>query len=125
MASTLVDRVKVTVISSGAVPFVMGGPMRAYRGTEALVNGLTYNYAVEFGPLFEVGTGQYVAATQTLTRTPLRSSSGGALVEFPTGASLAFTAIADNFAKVVGLTQAEYDALGAPDGGTLYAIIDV
>lgn len=94
--STLVDRVKIVVLSSGTGPFQLGAPVPAYRGIEALVDGATYNYAVESGSNFEVGTGVYLSGSGTLVRTPLISSNSGAVVSFPPNVELSFTVLAQD-----------------------------
>ena len=92
--STLVDRVKVVVQSSGVGPFLLGPAVKAYRGAEALIDGATYSYALESGAQYEVGTGAYTQSSGTLVRTPILSSNGGAAVSFPANVELNFTALA-------------------------------
>jgi hypothetical protein len=92
--STLVDRVKIVVQSSGTGPFQLGQAVAAYRGTEALLDGATYSYAVENGAQFEVGTGQYIQASGMLTRVVQISSTGGSVISFPANIELNFTALA-------------------------------
>lgn len=94
--STLVDRVKITVLSTGTGPFQLGAAVRAYRGVEALLDGATYSYAVESGAQYEAGTGLYVASSGTIVRTPQISSNGGAVVSFPANVELNFTALAQD-----------------------------
>lgn len=96
--ATLVDRVKITVLSSGTGPFVLGGAVPAYRGVEALVDGATYSYATESGSNFEVGTGLYSSGTGQLVRTPIISSNGGAAVNFPVNIQVDFTVLAQDIA---------------------------
>lgn len=88
--TTLVDRVKISVLSNGTGPFELGPPATAYRGSEALIDGATYNYATEYNAQYEVGTGVYVLASNTLVRTPVLSSNGGAAVSFPANVVLSF-----------------------------------
>jgi hypothetical protein len=92
--STLVDRVKIVVQTSGTGPFQLGPAVVAYRGTEALLDGATYSYAVENGAQYEVGTGQYIQASGVLTRVPQISSAGGSVISFPANIELNFTALA-------------------------------
>lgn len=96
--STLVDRVKIIVQSSGTGPFQLGAPATAYRGTEALLDGQTYSYAVESDAQYEVGTGVYISANKILTRSPTLSSDGGAPVPLPAGVQLNFTLLAQDVA---------------------------
>lgn len=92
--STLVDRVKITVLSSGIGPFQLGAAVPAYRGVEALTDGSIYSYATEAGTNYEAGTGTYVAATNTFVRSPQISSASGAPVAFPANIQLNFTVLA-------------------------------
>lgn len=93
--STLVDRVKIFTTSSGTGPFTLGDAVPAFRGVEALTNGLIYSYAAENGSDFEVGQGQFVSDTNQLIRTVFESSLGaGAPVPFPTNIAVNFTALA-------------------------------
>lgn len=94
--STLVDRVKITVLSSGTGSFALGAAVPAYRGVEALINGATYSYATESGSLYEAGTGVYNSGSGVLVRTPIVSSNGGAAVAFPANIQLSFTALAQD-----------------------------
>lgn len=93
-SSTLVDRVKIFVESSGTGPFQLGNALPSFRGSEALVDGLTYSYAVESGSDYEVGQGVYVLAVDQLIRAPTLSSAGGAPVPFPANVAINFTALA-------------------------------
>ena len=97
MAATLVDRVKIQVLSSGTGPFQLGPAVPAYRGVEALVDGSEYSYAVENGSSYEAGTGTYVAGSQQFIRSPQISSNGGATVAFPADVQLVFTALAQDY----------------------------
>lgn len=96
--ASLVDRVKIVVLSSGTGPFALGQAVPAFRGIEALVDGATYSYAAESGSNFEVGTGVYLSATNTLVRSPLLSSNSGAAVAFPANIEIAFTVLAQDIA---------------------------
>lgn len=94
ISSTLVDRVKIFAESSGSGPFVLGNAVPAFRGAEALIDGLTYSYAVESGADYEAGQGVYVEAVNQLLRAPTISSANGAPVSFPANVSINFTALA-------------------------------
>lgn len=93
-SSTLVDRVKIFVESSGTGPFELGNALPAFRGSEVLIDGLTYSYAVENGSDYEAGQGVYVSAVNQLLRAPTISSASGAPVAFPANVALNFTALA-------------------------------
>lgn len=101
--TTLVDRVKIIVVSSGTSPFQLGNAAAAYRGVEALTDGATYNYAAESGSLFEAGTSVYLASSNTLVRSPQISSNNGAAVSFPAGIEVSFTVLAADIAPVGSL----------------------
>lgn len=94
--STLVDRVKIRCLSSGTGPFQLGPAVPAYRGVEALTDGVTYSYAVEEGANFEAGTGLYLASSQTLVRSPQISSRDGVAVSFGVNAQINFVALAQD-----------------------------
>lgn len=110
--TTLVDRVKIRVLSSGTGPFQLGPAVQAYRGVEALVDGSTYGYATESGSNFEVGTGVYLASSGTLVRTPLLSSSGGAAIAFPANVELSFTIMAQDIAPAGSLPIVQIPGAG-------------
>jgi hypothetical protein len=109
--STLVDLVKIQVQSSGVGPFELGPPVPGYRGVEALIDSAIYSYSVQNGSNYEVGTGVYLASTQTLVRTPTVSSAGNAAVAFPANVQVNFTALAADYAAGGG-TIPLVDALG-------------
>jgi hypothetical protein len=109
--STLVDRVKIFVLSSGTGPFNLGSAVAAYRGVEALIDGSTYSYAVESGSNYEAGTGVYLQLTGQLTRSPTISSAGGVTVAFPAGVQLVFTALAQDLVAT-GASLPIVDSLG-------------
>lgn len=110
--STLVDRVKIFVLSSGTGAFQLGANVPAFRGIEALIDGSTYSYAVENGSNYEVGTGVYIASSGTFVRTPQLSSNGGAAIAFPAGVQLVFTARAEDIIAT-GASLPIVDALGS------------
>lgn len=109
--STLVDLVKIQVLSSGTGPFNLGPAVPGFRGVEALIDSAIYSYSVQSGSTYEIGTGVYLASGQQLVRTPIVSSSGNVAVSFPANVQLAFTALADDFAAGGG-TIPLVDSLG-------------
>lgn len=115
-SSTLVDRVKIFVESSGTGPFQLGNALPSFRGSEALVDGLTYSYAVESGSDYEVGQGVYVLAVDQLIRAPTLSSNGGAPVSFPANVAVNFTALAADL--VAGLAGSGTVTSVEGNGGT-------
>lgn len=109
--STLVDLVKIQVLSSGTGPFELGAAVPGFRGVEALISSAIYSYSVQSGSLYEVGTAVYLADTQTLVRTPVVSSNGNAAVAFPANVQVNFTALASDYATGGGSIPL-VDALG-------------
>lgn len=112
--STLVDRVKIFTTSSGTGPFTLGDAVPAFRGVEALTNGLIYSYAAENGSDFEVGQGQFVSDTNQLIRTVFESSLGaGAPVPFPANVAVNFTALASDLSGTGSAADAAASATAA------------
>lgn len=109
--STLVDRVRIFVLSSGTGPFQLGAAVPAFRGIEALTDGSTYSYAIESGSNYEAGTGTYLSGSGVFVRSPQISSNGGAAVAFPAGIQLVFTALAQDLVATGG-TLPIADSLG-------------
>lgn len=100
MTSTIVDLVKVLATSTGSGAFTLGGAVFGFRGTDALVDGNLYGYAVQSSGEFEVGRGAYVAATGQLTRSPIASSNGNAPVPFPANVEISFVLLAEDLDPV-------------------------
>lgn len=109
--STLVDLVKIQITSSGTGSFSLGPAVPGFRGVSALQDGATYSYSVQLGSNYEAGTGVYVAASATLSRTPSISSAGNAAVAFGPNAAVAFTALAQDIIAT-GSTVPIVNALG-------------
>lgn len=120
--STLVDRVKIIVLSSGTGPFELGAAVSAFRGVEALIDGETYSYATENGSNFEAGTGVYIAATNTLVRSPLISSNGNAAVAFPANVEVAFTVLAQDIAPPIVQTTGTGTAVAMSQNAVTVAL---
>jgi len=99
--NTFVDLVQVYVTSSGTGPFALGAAVAGFDGVGALVNGASYSYSVQQGSNFEVGVGTYVLATNSLTRTVLKSSNAGNPVAFDVNAELSFTFTAEDIAALI------------------------
>ena len=100
--STLVDLVKIRVLSSGTGPFNLGPAVPGFRGVEALIDSAIYSYSVQSGSTYEIGTGVYLASGQQLVRTPFVSSSGNVAVSFPANVELVFTALAQDLEAIGG-----------------------
>lgn len=94
MAATVVDNVKIKVLSTGTGALQLGSSVDGYRGQEALTNGKIYNYAVRVGGIYEIGQGTYLADTATLTRSVQYSSNGNDLVVLPPNCEVSFVALA-------------------------------
>lgn len=95
-ASLLVDGVKIVVNSTGTGALTLGAAVPSFRGIEALTNGSQYSYAIQVDGDFEWGTGTYLQTSQTLTRSPLWSSNGGAPLDLPANAQVSFVALAED-----------------------------
>lgn len=100
MASTLVDLVKINIISLGDGPLTLGTAVDGYRGREALINGNTYSYSIRQGSRYEYGRGTYLATTGQLVRSPIRSSDGGPAIKLDSGAMIAFVPLAEDLDAV-------------------------
>lgn len=99
-----VDLVTIVTTAPGTGPFQLGPAATAFRGIEALTDGVQYSYAVQQDNNYECGYGTYVHATRTLTRTVLQSSYGAPTpVPFKVGALVTFTLLAED------LTFPNYD----------------
>lgn len=96
MPVKLVDNVKIYNTTTGTGAIVLGTPVPAYRGVEALTNGQVYSYSIHQGANFEYGRGTYLAAGQQLIRSPLASSTGGTALDLQPNAEVAFVALAED-----------------------------
>lgn len=89
MALVVADRVQETCSSPGTGTATLLGAVSQFRAfSSAIGNGNTTFYVIadQSGINWEVGTGTYTSAGNTLTRTTILSSSnGGALVNFSSG----------------------------------------
>lgn len=94
MAATVVDNVKIKVLSAGTGALQLGGAVDGYRGQEALINGQIYNYAIRTNNIYEIGQGTYLSATGTLSRSVQYSSNGNGLVTLPPNCDVSFVALA-------------------------------
>lgn len=94
MAATVVDNVKIKVLSTGTGALILGTAVDGYRGREALTNGSIYNYAIRAGGVYEIGQGSYLSASSSLTRSVQYSSNGGGVVSLPPNCEVSFVALA-------------------------------
>ncbi len=109
--STLVDLVKLTVLSNGSGAFTLGAAINGFRGTEALLDGGVYSYSVQQDSQYELGRGTWLAASSQLVRAPFYSSNGGGVVNFGPNAAVAMTFLAEDIIAAVAPPSANTDAL--------------
>jgi hypothetical protein len=97
----LVNRAKVTTATTGAGTLALGSAVDGFQSFAAagVTNGDTVRYVIEDGDAWEIGVGTFNAATQTLTRSPSQSSSGGSTVSLGGSAVVYVTATAEDFAQ--------------------------
>lgn len=122
MPVKLVDNVKIYNTTTGTGAIVLGSPVPAYRGVEALTNGQVYSYSIHQGANFEYGRGTYLAAGQQLIRSPMASSTGGTALDLQPNAEVAFVALAEDIQNgpptldlFADRNTIANDSAGAPD----------
>lgn len=98
MPNRLVDLVKIYTTGGGTGPIVLGSAVSGFRGIEALIDGETYGYSIQFGGKYEVGVGEFSAVSGTLTRTVRNSSNGNSPINLPANAVINFPALSEDFA---------------------------
>jgi len=78
---TFADRVKVNTTTTGTGTITLGAAASGYQtfADGGVTNGDEVRYVIEDGVYWEIGVGQYIHASTTLTRT-LTSSSTGSLL---------------------------------------------
>jgi hypothetical protein len=96
VASSLVDLVKVQVLTTGTGALLLGPAVPSYRGIEALVNGATYSYSIQQNDAFEIGKALYLASSTQLIRSVERSSNGDDPLDLKPNATVAFVALAED-----------------------------
>ncbi len=97
----LVNRAKVTTATTGAGTLTLGSAVDGFQSFAAsgVTNGDTVRYVIEDGDAWEIGVGTFNAGSQTLTRSPSQSSSGGSTVSLGGSAVVYVTATAEDFAQ--------------------------
>lgn len=100
MPVKLVDNVKIYNTTTGTGAIVLGSPVPAYRGVEALTNGQVYSYSIHQGANYEYGRGTYLAAGQQFIRSPIASSTGGTALDLQPNAEVAFVALAEDLDSI-------------------------
>jgi len=96
--AVLLDRVKETTTTTGTVTIVLGGAVVDFRSfNSSIANGTTVRYGIDdYAGNWELGNG--VVGTGTLTRSPIKSSNGNALVNFGVGTKYVYvTAIVNDY----------------------------
>ena len=96
--AVLLDRVKETTTTTGTVTIVLGGAVVDFRSfNSSIANGTTVRYGIDdYAGNWELGDG--VVGTGTLTRSPIKSSNGNALVNFGVGTKYVYvTAIVNDY----------------------------
>jgi hypothetical protein len=97
----LVNRAKMTTATTGAGTLTLGSAVDGFVSFAAsgLINGDTIRYVIEDGNAWEIGVGIFNAGSQTLTRSPSQSSSGGSAISLGGSAIVYVTATAEDFAQ--------------------------
>ena len=93
MALVLADRVRESTLTTGTGTVTLVGPVTGYQTFAAIGDGNTTYYTISNpnGTEWEVGIGTYTAASKTLSRdTVLSSSNGGAKTSFSVGSKDVF-----------------------------------
>lgn len=114
--STLVDCTQIYVSSTGTGPLTLGAAVTGFQGREVLTDGALYSYRIlTGGAAYEFGQGNFIASTNTLTRTPLGSSDGGAAISVPVNAQVAITVLSEDLRNII-YSQAAAAEAGAEAG---------
>lgn len=121
--STLVDCTQIYINSTGTVAMELGQTVSGFQGTEVLLDGNQYSYRIlTGGDAFECGTGIYMAATNTLTRTPSSSSVGGGAIDVPAGSQVAITILASDLEEIIANGESASGAAAAAGASASMAI---
>ena len=97
---TLVNRAKMTIVSTGTGTLTLGTAVDGFQdfGAAGVADGDLVRYVIEDGNAWEIGTGIYAAAGPSLTRSPSESSTGGSPIALLGNAVIFITATAADFA---------------------------
>lgn len=122
--STLVDCTQIYVSSTGTGPLTLGAAVTGFQGREVLTDGALYSYRIlTGGAAYEFGQGNFIASTNTLTRSPLGSSDGGAAISVPVNAQVAITVLSEDLRNIIygQAAAAEAGAEAGADAATVIA----
>ena len=105
----LVNRAKVSTPTIGTGTLTLGPAVDGFQSfaDAGVTNDDTVRYVIEDGDAWEIGAGLYSAVaasafnagSQTLTRSPSQSSSGGSAISLGGSAVVYVTATAEDFAQ--------------------------
>lgn len=104
MAFTVADRVRVNSVTVGTGAFSLSvSPVPGYQSFSAVGDGNSTYYTAVCGAQWEVGTGTYDQAANTLSRdTIISSSAGGAKIDFNYGRKDIFVSLPASAAITYG-----------------------
>lgn len=94
----LANRVKVETSTLGTGPVSLGPAADGFQTFSAggITDGDTVRYTIEAGSDWEIGSGVFSAATNTMTRNPTESSIGGDPLNLGGGAVVFLTATSED-----------------------------
>ncbi len=108
MAFAFADRVKDVVSVGGTGTITLSGtPPATFRALAAIgATGTTFDYVMEDGTNWEIGTGTTGATANTFTRVVTKSSNSDTAVSFSTGANFFITASSATLAPLINAVTA-------------------
>ena len=110
----LVNRAKVKTSTNGTGTITLGSAIPGYQSfaSAGVLNSDVVRYAIEQDAEWEIGTGTYSSAGNTLTRTVTESSNAGAPINLAGNADVYVTAAADDLLQPqdIGITVQGYSA---------------
>ena len=110
----LVNRAKVKTTTTGTGTLTLGSAIPGYQSfaSAGVLNSDVVRYAIEQDAEWEIGTGTYSSAGNTLTRTVTESSNAGSPISLTGNADVYVTAAADDLLQPqdIGITVQGYSA---------------